>query len=187
MLNHPQALIPTVLLAAAAAVFSAAVPARAQSTDVSGLRADMIADVSTMESKYVGLAEAIPASAYDWSPMEGVRSVGEVFCHMAAANFGIPRFFGVEAPAEAKALEAKCDTEDLAALKQGAVEALSESFVFARKAIAAVPDQFADEISLSGPRDRIRERVKDWENSPVTSLLVSGEVEMLRALAELVL
>ena len=153
MLNHPQALIPTVLLAAAAGVLSTAAPARAQSTDVSGLRADMIADVSTMESKYVGLAEAIPASAYDWSPMEGVRSVGEVFCHMAAANFGIPRFFGVEAPAGAEALETKCDTDDLAALKNGAVEALSESFVFARQAIAAVPDASLDDATKLFGRD----------------------------------
>ena len=92
MLNHPQALIPTVLLVAAAGVLSAAAPARAQSADATGLRADMIADISSMESKFVSLAEAMPAAAYDWSPMEGVRSVGEVFCHMSAANFGIPRF-----------------------------------------------------------------------------------------------
>ena len=55
------------------------------------------------------------------------------------------------------------------------------------EAIAMVPDQFADEISLSGPRDRIKERIKDWENSPVTSLLVNGDVDFLRDMAELVL
>jgi F420-dependent oxidoreductase-like protein len=55
------------------------------------------------------------------------------------------------------------------------------------EAIAAVPDQFADEISLSGPRDRIREKLKDWENSPVTSLLVSGDANLLREMAELAL
>ncbi len=55
------------------------------------------------------------------------------------------------------------------------------------EAIAAVPDAFADEISLCGPRDRIREKVKDWENSPVTSLLINGDEQMLRDMAELVL
>jgi F420-dependent oxidoreductase-like protein len=55
------------------------------------------------------------------------------------------------------------------------------------EAIAMVPDQFADEISLSGPRDRIKERIKDWENSPVTTLLVNGDVDFLRDMAELVL
>ena len=152
-MNHPQALIPTALLIAAAGVLSVASPVSAQSADVSGLRADMIADISTMESKYVGLAEAMPASAYAWSPMEGVRSVGEVFCHVAAANFGIPRFFGVEAPAEAAALEPKCETDDLESLKAGAVDSLQKSFVFAKQAIAAVPDANLDDATKLFGRD----------------------------------
>ena len=55
------------------------------------------------------------------------------------------------------------------------------------KAIEAVPAQFADEISLCGPRERIKEKLQDWENSPVTSLLVHGDVNLLRDMAELVL
>ncbi|NND69179.1 MAG: LLM class flavin-dependent oxidoreductase, partial [Halioglobus sp.] len=55
------------------------------------------------------------------------------------------------------------------------------------QAIAAVPDQFADEISLCGPRDRIKEKLSDWENSPITSLLISGDVNLLREMAELAL
>ena len=56
-----------------------------------------------------------------------------------------------------------------------------------QEAIAAVPDQFADEISLVGPVDRIKEKLQDWENSPVTSLLVMGDNKLLRTMAELVL
>ena len=55
------------------------------------------------------------------------------------------------------------------------------------EAIAAVPDQFADEISLCGPKDRVKEKLSDWENSPVTSLLINGDVNFLREAAELVL
>lgn len=55
------------------------------------------------------------------------------------------------------------------------------------KAVAAVPTRFADEISLCGPRDRIREKLADWENSPVTSLLIHGDSHTLRQMAELVL
>jgi F420-dependent oxidoreductase-like protein len=55
------------------------------------------------------------------------------------------------------------------------------------EAIAAVPDQFADEISLCGPKDRIKERLADWENSPVTTLMVMGDYNYLRTLAVLVL
>ena len=55
------------------------------------------------------------------------------------------------------------------------------------EAIAAVPDRFADEISLVGPKDRIKEKLKDWENSPVTTLLINGDATLLREMAELVL
>ena len=153
MLNPPKALIPTMLLVAAAGMLTSAPPAPAQSIDVSGLRADMIADISTLESKYVSLAEAMPAATYDWSPMEGVRSVGEVFCHMAGANFGIPRYFGVDAPAEAATLESKCDTDDLESLKTGAIESLRKSFVFAKQAIADVPDANLDDATKLFGRD----------------------------------
>jgi F420-dependent oxidoreductase-like protein len=68
-------------------------------------------------------------------------------------------------------------------------EAIQNLFLEGKRdeAITAVPDQFADEISLCGPRERIREKLTDWENSPVTSLLVHGEIELLRDIAELVL
>ena len=56
------------------------------------------------------------------------------------------------------------------------------------EAVAAVPDSFADEISLCGSRDRIKERIQAWRETPVTSLLVGGgDVETLRTIAELVL
>lgn len=55
------------------------------------------------------------------------------------------------------------------------------------EAINIVPNQFADEISLSGSRDRIKERLEAWKDSPVTSLLVMGDTGLLRDMAEMVL
>jgi len=56
------------------------------------------------------------------------------------------------------------------------------------EAIAAVPDQFADEISLVGPIDRIKDRLAAWRDTPVTSLLVgTQDRDQLRTFAELVL
>ncbi len=37
-----------------------------------------------------------------------------------------------------------------------------------------MPEEFADEISLVGPPERIRKRRVAWEESPVTTLMVSG-------------
>jgi len=56
------------------------------------------------------------------------------------------------------------------------------------EAIAAVPSAFADEISLVGPVERIRDRVAAWEDSPVTTILVhGGNKDVLRQAAEAVL
>lgn len=56
------------------------------------------------------------------------------------------------------------------------------------EAIMAVPDEFADEISLVGPPARIRDRLAAWEESPVTTVLTyPGSVETLRSIAEAVL
>ncbi|MGE4649923.1 MAG: LLM class F420-dependent oxidoreductase, partial [Myxococcota bacterium] len=56
------------------------------------------------------------------------------------------------------------------------------------EAVAVVPDEFADEISLVGPMERIRERLDAWRESPVTSLLVTNrDPAAMRTAAELVL
>ncbi len=67
---------------------------------------------------------------------------------------------------------------------------IQELFLAGKKeeAMMAVPDQLADEISLVGSKERIRDRLQAWRETPVTSLLVSARSEAeLGTLAELVL
>jgi len=53
------------------------------------------------------------------------------------------------------------------------------------EAIAAVPDELADEISLVGPPERIRERLKAWLDTPITTLIAgTQDPAALRLLAE---
>jgi len=57
-----------------------------------------------------------------------------------------------------------------------------------REAAAAVPDELVDAVSLVGPKERIRDRLEAWRETPVTTLIVgSPQPEALRVLAELVL
>jgi F420-dependent oxidoreductase-like protein len=57
-----------------------------------------------------------------------------------------------------------------------------------REAIAAVPDELVDAVSLVGPKARIRERLEAWRETPVTTLIVgSAQPEALEVMAELVL
>jgi F420-dependent oxidoreductase-like protein len=53
------------------------------------------------------------------------------------------------------------------------------------EAAAAVPDQLADEVSLVGPPERIRDRLQAWRESGVTTVVCgTRQIEALRVLAE---
>ena len=57
-----------------------------------------------------------------------------------------------------------------------------------RAAIAAVPDELVDALALVGPKERIRDRLEAWRETPVTTLIVaSPQPEALEVLAELLL
>jgi len=69
-------------------------------------------------------------------------------------------------------------------------ETIQELYLSGKKleAAMAVPSALADEISLVGPADRIRDRIQAWRETPITSLTVSARSESeLTLLADLVL
>lgn len=65
---------------------------------------------------------------------------------------------------------------------------VQELYLAGRKAEAeaAVPDELADEMSLVGPVERIRERYKAWEDSGVGTMLIgTRDSRVLQLMAEL--
>src|SRR6266852_6069028 len=64
----------------------------------SGARAEFLEEIAYYEQRYTRLAEAIPADKYAWRPGEGVRSIGEVYGHISAANYGVARALGTQPP-----------------------------------------------------------------------------------------
>ena len=98
-------LLPVVAACGAGADASGSAEAAAQdasmaSADAQAMVDNLLVQASTVRSKLEGLAEAMPEETYDWRPGDGVRSVGEVFIHVAADNYLLPAILGVEAPAE---------------------------------------------------------------------------------------
>ena len=54
------------------------------------------------------------------------------------------------------------------------------------EAAAAVPDELVDEVSLVGPKERIRDRLAAWRESNVTTMICATmQIEAVRLLAEL--
>lgn len=106
----------------------------------SGPRAEFLEEIAYYEQRYTRLAEAIPAEKYSWRPGEGVRSVGEVYAHIVAANYGVARTLGTAPPV---GLDFKA-IQDLSGDKPKLIQALKDSFAHFRRAIIALKDQDAD-------------------------------------------
>ena len=69
------------------------------------------------------------------------------------------------------------------------VDEIQDLYLGGRKdeAFAKVPRQLIEELSLIGPREKIRDDLAKWRESIVTTLLVSGDRATVRTIAELVL
>jgi alkanesulfonate monooxygenase SsuD/methylene tetrahydromethanopterin reductase-like flavin-dependent oxidoreductase (luciferase family) len=53
-------------------------------------------------------------------------------------------------------------------------------------AMARVPAELIDAVALVGPRDRVRDRLQIWQDSPVTTLnMTVFDIETLRTMVEL--
>ena len=66
---------------------------------------------------------------------------------------------------------------------------IQELYLEGRKdeAAAAVPTKLVEDTALIGPKEKIRDDIERWRESMATSLLVSGDVNTLRTIAELAL
>ena len=90
-------------------------------------------DMKDLQSKFVSLAQAFPQDKYTWRPGEGVRSVSEVFLHVAGGNFSIPGMMGATPPAGYSRTGYETSTTDKAAV----IEQLNKSFDYINSTVAA--------------------------------------------------
>lgn len=129
-------------------VVAASFAAEAQAPKRAGLMGDLLADISDVERKIVGLAKTMPEASYAWRPMAGVRSVGEAFTHVAADNYFMPAALGIAAPAptgisgtDYKTVEAY---EKKTRTRAEIIAEVEQSFAFLKKAMQDTPDAKLD-------------------------------------------
>jgi uncharacterized damage-inducible protein DinB len=109
-------------------------------TPTAGARAEFLSEMTYYEQRFTQLAEAVPADKYSWRPAAGVRSIGEVYAHILAANYGIARSLGTQPRA---GLDFKAITAS-AGDKAKDVQGLKDSFAHLKKAITALSDADSD-------------------------------------------
>jgi uncharacterized damage-inducible protein DinB len=97
-------------------------PTAAATSGVPGIRGEFLDEVAYYEQRFTRLADAIPADKFSWRPAEGVRSIGEVYMHVVAGNYGI------------------ASANDKAKVVQG----LKDSFAHMREAALAIKDSDLD-------------------------------------------
>lgn len=127
-------------------------PATPQSADKTApsydMKAQSIYDLQDLQKKFVGLAEAIPAEKFTWRPAEGVRSISEVYLHVAAGNYGILHLMGVEVPAGVDNKGMEKSTTD----KAKVIAELNKSFLNAIAVVSAMTNaEFAKPQPKLGP------------------------------------
>jgi uncharacterized damage-inducible protein DinB len=122
------------LLALPSAAFAAQGQTPRAPAKPTGFRADFLNRVDDLESKIVALANAVPAQKYSWRPGKGVRSISEVYMHIAGSNYFLSTFVGAEAP------KTTGDIEKNVTKKAEVIAELRKSFVHLRNAANGVTD-----------------------------------------------
>ena len=83
------------LAAAEAAKPATAKPAAAAAVSIRG---EILRQVDSARDKLLALAEATPADKFTWRPNDKVRTVGEIYSHVAGGNFFILTLWGAKMP-----------------------------------------------------------------------------------------
>lgn len=74
---------------------------------LTGFRGEFHEQLADVEEKIVRLAEATPADKFGWRPAGDIRSISEVYMHIAGGNYFLSTFLGAKAPAHAGDIEKK--------------------------------------------------------------------------------
>jgi uncharacterized damage-inducible protein DinB len=119
---------------------------------IKGFRKEFLVQMVDIEKKLLDLADAMPADKYSWRPMEGVRSVSEVYIHIAGANYLFPSMVGFKRPDDLVK-----DAEKNVTDKPKVIEYLKKSFDFIRDAVKKTSDDDLDKAAkLFGDETTVR-------------------------------
>jgi hypothetical protein len=111
-------------------------PDRATAVEVRRL---FMADLDTLQRKFLALAEAFPADKYAWRPAAGVRSVGEAFMHVASEFYlYTPLAYGATPSPIVTLNRASLQKFETMSSKPEVLTHLKEGFAYAKQAIEGI-------------------------------------------------
>ena len=128
--------------AIAMCVLLVAAGAAVRAEDGKGFRADLIGQVGFAQKQILDLENAIPDGKMAWRPNKEVRSISEVYSHIAFANYLVLKFAGVTLP-EGISIASPDDAtkwEKASTDKKVIREQLVKSFEFVKSSIGSMSD-----------------------------------------------
>ena len=115
------------------------VTAQSTAPEAAALRKSYLGAVEELQGKFLQLAEAFPADKYAWRPAPGVRSVGEVFMHVASEYYAwSPRSFGAQPSPVVTMTREGFQQFEANATKENVLKHLKEGYTYGRQAVEAV-------------------------------------------------
>jgi len=128
------------VLALCLVLMATAAVGRAQ--EMKGFRADLIGQLEYVQKQILDLENAIPDAKMTWRPNKEVRSISEVYSHIAFGNYFVGKFAGFPLPegvvAAAPADETKW--EKMSTDKKVIREQIVKSFAHVENAIKTMSD-----------------------------------------------
>lgn len=129
-------------------------------SDAEVIKKEFLGQIEFVQGRLSQLAGAMPQSTMEWRPMEGVRSVSEVYLHAAFANYICVTVSGGTVPDDigftmdfSKAHEWDTGSTD----KAEVIEDMNESFDILKKRIAELTEEDLNrEVEIFGMTMTIR-------------------------------
>ena len=146
---------------------AAAPPAEDKTPPSYDMKAQAVLDLQQMQDKFTKLADAIPQDKFSWRPSADIRSISELFLHVAGSGFFFPTMKGA---APAPGFTPK-DFEKSTTDKARVIEWLNKSFAYDIASVQAMSNaDFAAPLPKLGP---------DANQGDVVYLLVAHHHEQL--------
>jgi uncharacterized damage-inducible protein DinB len=110
--------------------------------EAKGFRSDMIGQIAYAQKEILDLENAIPDNKMTWRPNKDVRSISEVYSHIAFGNYLFAKFAGVTLPEGVDASSPDSETKWEKSLTDKKVihDQLVKSFDFVKNAINNMSD-----------------------------------------------
>ncbi|MEP6998958.1 MAG: DinB family protein [bacterium] len=110
------------------------------------IRHEYMADLDTLHTKFMALANAIPEEKYSWRPSPGVRSVSEALMHVASEwYFYVPGSVGGTPPADFGPPRETLPAKEKITAKKDVIAELNKSWAHAQAQLSA-----SDPAKLTG-------------------------------------